>query len=232
MGRAHGERFPRFRLFPGPAAMLDGVLITAAISDTLFNTAADTVADLGLLGIFFLMLLDAACVPIPSEATMLFGGFAVSQGQENFLAVILAGLIGNLVGSLLAFLVGRYGRRWIDRRGATGRLLSRRHLATADRWFERYGAASVLFARVLPVARTFISLPAGASKIALGRFMLLTALGCLPWVLAWALLGDVLGQNWDSLRGAISYADYVVLALAVAGVVYLLARRTRRAAPQ
>jgi membrane protein DedA with SNARE-associated domain len=208
------------------------VLVTAAISDTLFNTAADTVADLGLLGIFFLMLLDAACVPIPSEATMLFGGFAVSQGNENFLAVVLAGLIGNLVGSLLAFLVGRHGRRWIDRHGPAGRLVSRRHLAAADRWFERYGAASVLFARVLPVARTFISLPAGASKIALGRFMLLTALGCLPWVLAWALLGDVLGQNWDSLRGAISYADYVVLALAVAGVVYLLARRTRRAAPQ
>src|SRR3978361_2165419 len=98
------------------------MLVTGAISDTLFNTAAATVAVLGLLGIFVLMLLDAACVPIPSEATMLFGGFAVSQGDQNLIAVVLAGLIGNLVGSLLAFLVGRYGRRWIDRHPSTGRL--------------------------------------------------------------------------------------------------------------
>jgi membrane protein DedA with SNARE-associated domain len=208
------------------------MLVTAVVSDTLFNTASDTVADLGLIGIFFLMLLDAACIPIPSEATMLFGGFAVSQGHQNFIAVVLAGLIGNLVGSLLAFLVGRYGRRWIDRHASAGRLLSRRHLATADRWFERYGAASVLFARVLPVARTFISLPAGASRIPLARFMVLTAIGCVPWMLAWALLGDILGQNWDSLRGAISYADYIVLGLVVAAVGYWILRSSRRAAPQ
>jgi len=209
------------------------VLALASISDVLFNTAADTVADLGLVGIFFLMLLDAACVPIPSEATMLFGGFTVSQGHANLISVTLAGLLGNLVGSLLAFLVGRYGRRWLEHHeGAGGRLLSRRHLATADRWFERYGAASVLFARVIPVARTFISLPAGASKLSLSRFMLLTAIGCLPWVLAFALLGDALGQNWASLRGGVQYADYVVVALAVLAVAYLVIRRVRRPAPR
>jgi membrane protein DedA with SNARE-associated domain len=211
--------------------ILSRVLAAASISDTLFHSAADTVADLGLIGIFLLMLLDAACIPIPSEATMLFGGFAVSQGHENLVAVVLAGLLGNLAGSLLAFLVGRYGRHWLDRH-ARGRLLSRRHLAAADRWFQRYGAVSVLFARVIPVARTFISLPAGASRIPLGRFMALTAIGCLPWVLAWALLGDILGQNWGSLRAAISYADDVVLVLAVVGVAYLVVRRARRPAPQ
>jgi membrane protein DedA with SNARE-associated domain len=205
------------------------MLVTAAVSDTLFNPAADTVADLGLIGIFFLMLLDAACIPIPSEATMLFGGFAVSQGHQSLIAVVLAGLLGNLVGSLPAFLVGRYGRKWIDRRAANGRLLSRRHLDSTDRWFERYGDASALIARVIPVARTFISLPAGASR---GRFMLLTAVGCLPWVFAWALLGDVLGQNWDSLRGAIQYADYVVVGLGLVAMGYLLVRRSRRTAPQ
>jgi membrane protein DedA with SNARE-associated domain len=208
------------------------MLVTAAISDTLFNTASDTVADLGLFGIFVLMLLDAACVPIPSEATMLFGGFAVSQGDQSLIAVVLAGLLGNLVGSLLAFLVGRYGRKWVDRRAANRRLLSRQHLDTAERWFERYGDASVLIARMIPVARTFISLPAGASKMSLGRFMLLTALGCLPWVFAWALLGDILGHNWDSLRGAISYADYVVIALALLAGGYWIIRRSRRTATQ
>ncbi len=212
--------------------MLCGMLVTAAVSDTLFNTASDTVADLGLIGIFFLMLLDAACIPIPSEATMLFGGFTVSQGHNNLIAVTLAGLLGNLVGSLLAFLVGRYGRRWLDRHAHNGRLLNRRHLASADRWFERYGAASVLFARVIPVARTFISLPAGASKLSLTRFLVLTTIGCLPWVLAFALLGDILGQNWDSLRGGVQYADYVVLGLAVGAVGYLVVRRARRTAPQ
>lgn len=206
------------------------MLSAAAISDVLVNASTDFVADLGLAGIFVLMVLDAACIPIPSEATMLFGGFTVSQGHNDMLAVVAAGVLGNLVGSWLAFFVGRYGRQWLDRPGRHRWLISRRHLAAADRWFERYGDASVLLSRMVPVARTFISLPAGASRMSLARFTVLTVIGCVPWVLGFALLGNALGQNWDSLRGGLQYLDYAVALLAIAALAFLLVRRARRSA--
>ena len=206
------------------------VLAAAAISDVLVNASTDFVADLGLAGIFVLMALDAACVPIPSEATMLFGGFTVGQGHNSIVSVTAAGVLGNLVGSWLAFWVGRYGRRWLDRPGRHRRLISRRHLAAADRWFERYGDASVLLARMVPIARTFISLPAGASRMSFARFTALTVTGCVPWVLGFTLLGNALGQNWGSLRGSLQYLDYGAALLTIAALGYLLVRRARRSA--
>lgn len=205
------------------------MLLSATITDVLFNATTDFVADAGTLGVFLLMLLDAACIPIPSEITMLFAGFTVSQGHNDLITITAAGLLGNVTGSWLAFGVGRYGRQWLERGGVGKRLISQKHLAAADRWFERYGEASVLIARVIPIARTFISLPAGASKLTWTRFTVLTVIGCLPWVLAFAVLGDVLGQHWAKLRGALQYADYVVLALAVLALAYVLITRRRRA---
>jgi membrane protein DedA with SNARE-associated domain len=204
------------------------VLVSATITDALFNATTDFVADSGTIGIFILMLLDAACIPIPSEITMLFGGFTVSQGHNDLIAITAAGLLGNVTGSWLAFGVGRYGRQWLEKRSLGRRLISQKHLAAADRWFARYGEASVLIARVIPIARTFISLPAGASKLTWTRFTLLTVIGCLPWVLAFAVLGDVLGQHWAQLRGALQYADYAVLALAAVALAYVLITRSRR----
>jgi membrane protein DedA with SNARE-associated domain len=204
------------------------VLAVGTVSDLLFSWTTDFVADLGLIGVFMLMLLDAACIPIPSELTMLFAGFTVSQGQNGLLAVTVAGVLGNLVGSWLAFAVGRYGRERLERDGFGKRVLSPRHLAAADRWFARYGEASVLFGRLIPIVRTFISLPAGASRMSWIRFTVLTTIGCIPWVFAFALLGKLLGQNWDSLKGGLQYADYAVLAVAVAVVGYVLIRRSGR----
>ena len=209
---------------------LGAVLALAAISDVLVNATTDLVADLGLVGIFVLMLLDAACIPIPSEATMLFGGFTVSQGHNSILSVTAAGLFGNLAGSWLAFFVGRYARDWFDRPDRRGRVVSRRHLAAADRWFERYGDASVLLARMVPIARTFISVPAGASRMSFARFTVLTVIGCVSWVLGFVLLGDALGHNWDSLRGGLQYLDYAAALLAIVAIGFVVIRRARPSA--
>lgn len=203
------------------------MLVAAAVTDQIATWATHVVSDLGLVGIFALMLLDAACIPIPSEITMLFAGFGVSQGHNTLVAVTVAGVLGNLVGSWLAFYGGRYGRRTLHGNALGRRVLSARHLAVADRWFTRYGDASVLVGRVLPVVRTFISLPAGAAGVPLRRFTVLTVIGCIPWVLAFAWLGTLLGANWDSLKPGLQYADYAVISLGLFAVLWVLARRGR-----
>ena len=101
------------------------------------------------------------------------------------------------------------------------------NIAWADRWFARYGAPAVFFSRMLPIVRTFISLPAGVAKMPFGRFTVLTLAGCIPWVLALALAGEAVGDEWKDLRKSFEYVDYAVAALVVLGVVYLLIRRRR-----
>ena len=192
--------------------------------------AATSVIDaMGLAGVFVLMTLESACIPIPSEAIMLFAGFNVSEGNMTLFGVVVAGVLGNLVGSLIAYAAGYYGRiELLDR----NRLIhiNRKHLEWADRWFDRYGSATVFFSRMLPIVRTFISLPAGSARMPLGRFVLFTAAGCIPWVLMLAIIGREVGARWEDWRGYLHYLDYVVIAAVVLGVVYLIVRRRRAAA--
>ena len=197
----------------------------ASVSGPLVDAATSVIGSLGLTGIFVLMLLESACIPVPSEATMLFAGFSVSQGRFGLVAVVLAGVIGNLVGSWLSFAAGFYGRQsLVDREGSR----SARHLASADRFFARYGSRAVLIARVLPVVRTFISLPAGAARMPLGRFTALTALGCVPWVALFAVLGELAGHNWRQWHDNLQYLDYAA-GLAIVAVLVVVAFRTWRA---
>ncbi len=203
------------------------MLAVAAVTEQIATWATHVVSDLGLVGIFVLMLLDAACVPIPSEITMVFAGFSVSQGHDDLISVTAAGVLGNLVGSWLAYSLGRYGRRRLQASAVGRRILSPGHLAVADRWFARYGDASVLVGRLLPVVRTFISLPAGAAAMPIRRFSVLTLIGCIPWVLAFAWLGTALGANWDSVKPGLQYADYTVLGLGLLAVAWALVRRRR-----
>lgn len=220
------RRSPAFRSISCSIVILDEAMLAAAtITEQIATWATHVVSDLGLVGIFVLMLLDAACVPIPSEITMLFAGFSVSQGHDDLLSVTAAGVMGNLVGSWLAYYVGRHGRRRLQAHAVTRRMLSSAHLAAADRWFGRYGDASVLVGRLLPVVRTFISLPAGAAGVPMRRFSVLTVIGCIPWVLAFAWLGTVLGANWDSVKPGLRYADYTVLGLALLAVTWALVHR-------
>src|SRR6476659_1553346 len=175
-----------------------GILLPlASVTDPLVRFATNVVGDLGLAGVFVLMLLESACIPIPSEATMLFAGFNVSEGHYSLIAVTLVGTFANLVGSWIAYAVGYYGR--IDILEKHGRKLHIKpsHLAAADRYFERYGSAAVFFTSMMPVIRTFISLPAGVARMPFWRFTLLRVLRIIPWVLAWGIAGRAVGDNWD-----------------------------------
>jgi membrane protein DedA with SNARE-associated domain len=210
------------------------MLVLASISESLVNIAWHFVRDAGLPAVFVLMVAESACVPIPSEATMLFAGFAVAdhgasaaQHHLTLVGIVLAGVIGNLVGSWIAYGVGRAGRLELVERHGRWLHLQPRHIAWADRWFARYGSAAVFFSRMLPIIRTFISLPAGVAKMPFVRFTLLTLIGSAPWVLGLGLAGEAVGSEWKSVRKGFDYVDYAVLALVVASLAYLILRRRR-----
>jgi membrane protein DedA with SNARE-associated domain len=199
---------------------------TADVLAPIINAATDFISSAGLAGVFVLMLLESACIPVPSEAIMLFAGFSVSNGDLTLVGVVAAGVLGNVVGSLIAYGAGYLGRVELLERN---RLIhvSAAQLERADRWFERYGSATVFFTRMIPIVRTFISLPAGIARMPIGRFTLLTAAGSLPWVLMLALIGREVGDNWEDWRSYLHYLDYAVLAAIVVGVGYLIIRRRR-----
>src|SRR3954447_18090107 len=142
------------------------LLPLASITDPLVRFATNVVGDLGLAGVFVLMVLESACIPIPSEATMLFAGFNVSEGHYSLIAVTLVGTCANLVGSWVAYAVGYYGRVDLIEKHGHRLLIKPHHLHAADRWFERHGDATVFFTRMMPIIRTFISLPAGGAPVA------------------------------------------------------------------
>jgi membrane protein DedA with SNARE-associated domain len=199
----------------------------ASITGSLADTATSVVGSLGLGGIFLLMLLESACIPIPSEVTMLFAGFNVATHHYSLFAITVAGVLGNLVGSWLAYGVGYYGRLELLERHGRALHISPRQLQRADRWFERYGSVTVLAARVLPLIRTFISLPAGAARMPFWRFSVLTTVGCIPWVFFLGWVGLLTKSNWRDVKDAVGYVDYVVVAAVVIGVIYLVIRRRR-----
>jgi membrane protein DedA with SNARE-associated domain len=186
------------------------------------------VNDLGLVGIFVLMLLESACIPIPSEATMLFAGFNVSEHHYSLVAVVAVGTAANVVGSWIAYAVGYYGRIDVLEKHGAKLHIKPSHLAWADRWFARYGSATVFFTRMLPVIRTFISLPAGVARMPFWRFTLLTVAGCLPWIFMLTFIGMKVGQNWTKWKDSLHYVDYGVVALVILGVAFLVLRALRR----
>jgi membrane protein DedA with SNARE-associated domain len=207
--------------------VLSHLITLASITDPLVRFATNVVGDLGLAGVFVLMLLESACIPIPSEATMLFAGFNVSEGHYSLLALTAVGSAANLVGSWIAYGIGWYGRIDILEKHGAKLHIKPSHLAWADRWFERHGDATVFFTRMLPVIRTFISLPAGVARMPFWRFTVLTLAGCVPWVFALALIGREVGANWEDWKDSLHYVDYAVVAAVVLGVAYLIVRSRR-----
>jgi membrane protein DedA with SNARE-associated domain len=176
------------------------------------------------------MTLESACVPIPSEATMLFGGALASasfagDAQLSLVGVTVVGIAGNVAGSWLAYWAGaRGGRPLIDRYGRY--LLIRPHeVDRAHEWFERRGELAVFVSRLLPVIRTFISLPAGIAKMPFWRFTLYTTLGCVPFVFALALLGLLAGGHWDRVLHTLEPFSWAIAAVVAAALVVAIRRR-------
>ena len=213
------------------------MLVLASISESLVNTAWHFVRDAGLPAVFVLMTAESACVPIPSEATMLFAGFAVANPGGShahhhltLFGIVAVGVAGNIVGSWIAYAVGRAGRLELIERHGRWLHLTPSRIAWADRWFARFGAPAIFFSRMVPIVRTFISLPAGIAKMPFIRFTVLTIAGCIPWVLGLALAGEAVGSEWHSVRKGFDYVDYAVVALVVLAIVYAIVRWRRRPA--
>jgi membrane protein DedA with SNARE-associated domain len=200
--------------------------ISDKIVDPIVNAATDFIGSAGVVAVFLLMLLESACIPVPSEAIMLFAGFSVSEGDLPLFGVVAAGVLGNLAGSWIAYAVGYFARLDLLERNKLIHI-SPKHLKWADDWFKRYGDATVFFTRMLPIIRTFISLPAGVARMPFWRFTAFTLAGCIPWVLMLTLVGRSVGDNWEQWRHNLGYLDYVVLAAIVGGVIYLVIRRRR-----
>ena len=214
------------------------MLVLASISESLVNETSHFVRAGGLPGIFALMAIGSACIPIPSEVVMLFAGFAVAEraasGSHHHLTmsgVVLAGLLGTLVGSWAAYAVGRGGRLELLERHGAKLHMGPAQIERADRWFQRHGESVVLFGRIVPLIRAFVSLPAGVARMPVGRFTLLTVIGSIPWVLGLALAGHALGGDWKSVRHGFEYVDYALIALVVFSLIYLGVRRRSRGAP-
>ena len=203
------------------------MLTLASLTDPIVEFAVDVIDALGLPGIFVLMVAESACIPIPSETTFLFAGFNVSRGEYSTFAVVATGTAANVVGSWIAYAVGYYGRVDLLEKHGKKLHITPKHLKWADDWFARYGDATVFFTRMLPIIRTFISLPAGVARMPFWRFTILTTLGCVPWILMLTLLGKAVGAKWEDWRDQLHYVDYGVAALIVIGAIWLFVRYRR-----
>ncbi|HEY4456670.1 MAG TPA: DedA family protein [Pseudonocardiaceae bacterium] len=194
------------------------------------------IAGLGPLAVFLLMVAESACIPIPSEVIMLLGGAlaggAIPGTHPSLVLVIVAGVLGNVVGSYIAWAVGRYAGQAALHRWGRFLLLRDGDIEKAHRWFTRYGAASVFFGRMLPVIRTFISLPAGFAAMPPVRFGVYTLLGCIPWTAALGIAGYAIGANWQTVADDFHGPTYIVAAVVGIGIIVaiVLFVRKRRAA--
>ena len=201
--------------------------------ETIIQLMEHWVTDYGYIAIFLLMLAESACIPFPSEVTMLVGGWYAADGRLDFFLVGVAGVLGNLVGSWIAYGVGRKaGRGVLDRYGKYV-LIKSHDIDRAEVWWEKHGDAATFFSRLLPVIRTFISLPAGIAKMPFGKFTLYTFLGVIPWTFALTWLGVVVEDNWEK---ALDYFDLPTLIIGslvlVAAIIWYLRRRKQKKASE
>ncbi len=176
------------------------------------------ISKFGYFGIILLMAIESASIPLPSEIIMPFSGYLAGRGDLNLIFVTLSGAFGCLVGSMAAYMVGIYGGRpWIERYGRY-LLISRKDLERAEGWFTRYGELIIFFSRLIPVVRTFISIPAGVARMNVVKFAVYTFLGSVPWCFGLAYIGVVMGDNWHMLEGYFHKFD-VLIGIAILGII-------------
>ena len=185
----------------------------ARLIEFLSGIIVATISMLGYSGIVLLMAIESACVPLPSEIIMPFSGYLVSTGQMNLWLVGIAGAVGCVLGSLVAYWVGSKGGRPLIEKYGRYLLVSRHDLDLADRWFATHGEVIVFVSRLLPAIRTFIAFPAGVARMNLKRFVIYTFAGSLPWCLGLAYIGQKLGEKWnqdDTLKTWFHRFDFVI----------------------
>ena len=195
------------------------ISLIGSISDFVINL----IGNLGYWGVFIGMTLESACIPIPSEIIMPFSGFVVWQGHTNMtlIGITIVGAFGNLVGSLIAYYVGLKGGRPLLEKYGKYLLITHSKLELADKWFFKYGSEAVLISRLLPIIRTFISLPAGIAHMDLKKFMTYTFIGSLPWSFALGYIGTQLGPNWSIIQGYFHILD-IIIGIGIIGIIIYL----------
>jgi len=197
--------------------------------DTLNNLVLSSISQWGYFAIFLLMALSSICIPIPSEIVLLFGGYLAFQGKLNMIAVISSGVMGNLVGSAVAYHIGLKGGRPLFLRYGKYVFVKERELRWAENWFARFGHETVFFGRMVPVIRAFISVPAGIAEMNFIKFNIYTFLGILPWSIGLAYGGFVLGAKWENIEKYFSgLSSIIIVILIIAVLAFLLLRMKQK----
>ena len=204
----------------------------AAILSYLAAFVISVISTLGYPGIVLLMAIESACTPLPSEIILPFSGYLVWTGRFTLFWVATAGALGCNVGSIVAYCAGAYGGRPLLFRYGKYVLISRREIELADRWFERYGQWTIFFSRLLPVIRTFISLPAGVARMNFWKFNVYTFAGSWPWCYGLAYAGYKMGVHWPTLQVYFHKFDYLIGALLLAGIVAYVVWHLRNRNPK
>lgn len=196
------------------------------ISTRALGLVISTIDKIGYFGIFILMILESCGIPIPSEIIMPFSGYLVSMGRFNYWLVVLVGSLANLVGSVIAYLVGSVGRGFLDKYGKY-LMIHRHHLEYAEKLFYRYGGKIVLLGRNMPVVRTYISFPAGISKMNFMKFCIYTFFGSIPWNMFLVYMGVWMGEHWSIVADFFERLDTIIIITAIMVVIYLLVFEAR-----
>jgi len=197
----------------------------ASILSQIASLITKIISGSGYLGVSLLMALESACIPIPSEIIMPFSGFLVASGKFAFLPLVVFGACGNLFGSIIAYVVGVYGGRKFIVRYGKYILLRKKELDKSEKFFAKHGSLSIFFGRLLPIIRTFISLPAGIAKMPFWKFCFYTFSGSLIWSGLLAYIGVLLGRNWQNIEIYFRKFDWAVGVLLVVGIIYFIYKK-------
>lgn len=220
------------------------LLSVSGIIAGVVNLVTNIISELGYPGIFVLMILEGMLLPIPSEVVMLFGGFLVYEGKlpgyagfPAWFILLLVGSVGNLVGALIAYYIGKYGGKPVIMRYGKYILLDKGAADRITAWFQKYGPPSVFLTRLVPVFRTFVSIPAGIAGMNRTKFSLYTLTGMIIWDIFLIDLGLRLGPEWNTILGDFDKYTYASIAAAAALLIFLgyrilKRRRTERVAAQ
>lgn len=187
----------------------------------------DFIGAWGYMAVAILMGLENACIPIPSELILGFAGYLIFAGQMHFTGALVAGMVGGMAGSIFAYAVGRYGGRSFVYRYGKYFFVKKSHVDAAQRWFDQYGIKTVFFSRMLPVIRTFISLPAGFAHVNLKKFLFYTFIGSLPWTVLMLGAGMMLGEGWQFLTIIGHEVSIVFIGVAAVAILVLYVRYKR-----
>lgn len=186
------------------------------------------ISTLGYPGIIGLMAIESACIPLPSEVIMPFSGYLVYKGEFNIHLISFAGAFGNAVGSTVTYWIGYFGGRAFVEKWGKYILIRKKELKHADKWFSKYGSSTAFFSRILPIIRTFISLPAGIARMNFTKFLIYSFVGSIPWCYFLAYVGMLWGENWDNIRIYFRKFDIVLLVILILIIIFWIVIKIRK----